>query len=1090
MKLNRTLNFVLLATVVAGLFLMTGSEVSAQAQSPARVSRINDFATVVDERTRQRLENLLENFQRKTDIQFDVATVQSTAGQKIFDFSYQMARDWNVGAPNSPRKSLLLVIAINEKTAYTQYSKGIRRDLPEGVLGDIAQRLQVLLTENQFNLGVSAAVEHLISAFGKKLAFKLEELDVAPTPVETTAAEVATQPVSGPGESQPEIKASRKRQVTTLKVANDPAEVSKPVDKPTASPEESTSMTDADESEDVELTLTLPLAERIIKLKEFIATHPNSKSKSRATELLVSAHASLGDQQLGGGDINGGLQQLLLAIEAAPIDASEKLYAGVISQIPLNLYLRNERIAAFKAAQSIEAKFGADPRRLLGLANFYLGIELGDEAVRLAAKAVSLAPDLAEAHYTLGLSLHISMRLDEAVAEYKRAIELDANLRLARRSLADLSRATGKPEAALAFYREQLAAEPRDKAARAGVVLSLLDLGRKEEGEKELEAALQEDARNVTLLAGAAYWFVAHNDSKRGLELAKQAVNIEPRYTWSQVALARALIGEKQPLHAERAMRFARQYGKFPTLEYELASTLASVGLYEEAAEVLMPTFSLKDGEIEARLGGRNYSKAPNFIELLAPERRASIFQFTVADTPANANLLKALLAFSIAAKQMEDPQTADSDRLIAAGKEFARGEDSMRVYRQLFVAARLLRLGKGLETVHELTEAARGSVNDGIETPAVTVAVQADELRDIRARAIAGGGTPDIPEAPRNVLANILRGRIEDLVGWTLFNQEKSAEAIEPLRRAVSILPEGTPTWTAATWHLGAALEQAGTKDEALDYYIKSYKSGVPDKVRRSMIEQLYIKVKGSTTGLDERLGTIAVSSDSSVLANNITSTPAAPVTSEGTKEATPESSSTTAAPDVPAEKTVTPAETPQPTPEATPAPTPAETQSAPEASPSPSPNTTPSETPPPTPEPTPTPASESAEPAPATSSSPTQETPRRSGNAEPSLTDLPANPPVRTRTTLKLNGRIKDGAGVGIANVVVVLISPGGSVLAATTGEEGNFSFTVSPSEKAFRVLPSKEGFSFTPIDKTLIVLTDDVKDIDFVGTPPATP
>ncbi|MGH9882687.1 MAG: tetratricopeptide repeat protein, partial [Pyrinomonadaceae bacterium] len=442
-----------------------------------------------------------------------------------------------------------------------------------------------------------------------------------------------------------------------------------------------------------------------------LQTYPKSKSRPRALELLVSTRAALGDQQLRSGNSSGGIEQLMLAVDETPTDVSEKLFSVVISQIPMNLYLRNERVAAFKAAESIEAKFGHDPKHLLGITSFYLGIERGDEATRLATKAIELAPNLAQAHYLLGVGLHISLRLDEAAVEYRRALELDGSLWVARRSLADLNRASGKSEEALALYREQLNSDPKDKAARSGVVLSLLDLGRAEEGEKELDAALKDDPRNVTLLAGAAYWFVAHNDSKRSLELARRAIDIEPRYTWSQIALARALVGEKRPLEAERAIRFARQYGKFPTLDYELASVLASVGLYDEAAELLTQSFSLKDGEIEARLAGRTPARAASFLELLAPERRASIFQFTAADGPSNARILKALLAFASAANQTDKPEGIDERALVAAGKELAAGDDPMRAFRQLYVASRLLRMGKALETVTELAEAARGSV-------------------------------------------------------------------------------------------------------------------------------------------------------------------------------------------------------------------------------------------------------------------------------------------------------------------------------------------------------------------------------------------
>lgn len=76
------------------------------------------------------------------------------------------------------------------------------------------------------------------------------------------------------------------------------------------------------------------------------------------------------------------------------------------------------------------------------------------------------------------------------------------------------------------MYREQLVADPKNNSAHAGVVVTLLDLGKKDEADQELSTALQDkdQARNLPLLVGAAYWFLAHNDPARGLELADKAV--------------------------------------------------------------------------------------------------------------------------------------------------------------------------------------------------------------------------------------------------------------------------------------------------------------------------------------------------------------------------------------------------------------------------------------------------------------------------------------------------------------------------------------------------------------------------------------
>lgn len=612
-----------------------------------------------------------------------------------------------------------------------------------------------------------------------------------------------------------------------------------------------------DDKEQVELTLTLPVDKRIDALKAFVAAHPKSVAVLRANELIVAAHATLGDKKLQAGDVNGGLEQFRLALSEAPSDMTDRLFTEVIARIPLNLFLRGQRAPAIEAAHQAETLAKLNSKRLLALAEFYLTIEEAGEANRIAELATQLSPDSAAAHQALGAARHIALRLDEAETEYARALALDSRSAAAKVALANLKRAAGKTQDALALYREQVKADPKHNSARAGLVISLLELGRKDEAEQELNSALQdqERARNLPLLVGAAYWFVAHDDPGRGLELAQKAVAIEPRYSWAQIALAHALVANKNPLEAERALRFARQFGRFPTLDYELAGVLASIGLYDEAFQELARSFTLKDGQIETRLAGRHPARAASFTELLAPERRAAIFQAAAADTVANAGMLKALLVLANALNPPEG-RSPNEDEVLAAAQDFIKGDDAMRTYRQVYVAGKLLRKGVALLSIVELMDQATRGVEVALSVPAATVAVQPEELADIRARALSQAGTPDVPDAPRSALSGILRGRIEDLAGLALFNLDKPQDAVVRLRLAVSVSPQGTPLWRGAMWHLAAALEASGTSDQALLYYIKSYLAGAPDPARRAVIENVYRKVNGTLEGLDDKIG------------------------------------------------------------------------------------------------------------------------------------------------------------------------------------------------------------------------------------------
>jgi tetratricopeptide (TPR) repeat protein len=907
------------------LWIAFGANPHAGAQGqriPKRAGHINDFAGVIEGPAKQRLEKVLESVQEKTGIDFVLITVKTSGNEDLYDYSVRVASSWDVG-PATRKDSVLLVVAAETANFLTHVSRTARAKVPERIIGETGKSLRGQL-DGGLGGALVAAVKTFVDQLGANDNFSFASLDTqvgetqvaqgrprkvaspsaepsenpqptpaaVPTPSETAlpqaTPEVTTTPLARPSETTPPVESSplptetaapnpspSPTETPTQTPSVTPVEVATPGPSPSASAEavatssrptkssdkkpSTTPANPEDDKEEVELTLTLPVEKRLETLKSFIAAHPNSVAVPRAYELIVVAHALLGDQKMQAGDTQAGLQQFRLAISEAPADIPDRLFSEVIARIPLNLFFRGQRDAAFEMARQAEGLAKPKAKRLLALAEFYLAVEKADEAGRLAEAALQLEPESASGHQALAAARHIALRLDEAESEYARALAIDPKSAAARIGLADLKRAGGNTEAALALYREQLQVDSKSNPARAGMILSLLELGKKDEADAELKAALadKEQSQNLPLLVGAAYWFLAHNDPARGLDLAQKAVMREPRYSWAQIALARAAIADKKPLPAERGLRFARQYSRFPTLDYELASMLASIGLYDEAIVELKRSFSIKNGEIETKLAGRTAAHATSFTELLAPERRAAIFQKTAADTEANANMLKGLLAFDATL----DRSSSSEDELMAVAQQFIKGDDAMKTYRQVYVAGRFLKKGVALATIVDLMDQAMSGVETALSVPSATVAAQPEELGDVRARAIAQGETPEVPDAPRTALSGILRGRIEDYAGLALYNLDKSAEAVTRLRRAVSGSPEGTPIWRSALWHLGAALEATGKNDQALLYYIKSYVHGPPDPARRSIIETVYKKVNGTLDGLDDKIGAAAAS-------------------------------------------------------------------------------------------------------------------------------------------------------------------------------------------------------------------------------------
>jgi FOG: TPR repeat len=614
-------------------------------------------------------------------------------------------------------------------------------------------------------------------------------------------------------------------------------------------------------------------AEKIAALKKFVASFPGSALLNQASELLSSTAYSSADVRFMAGDITAAIEFYKLAASSAPTPVPAALFDDSLSKIPNALYWKGSRAEAIDIAKTLETRVGSDPDQLSALAMFYVGIENGDEAVRLAEAAVKADPTKSKPYGVLGLAERVNFKLDESAAAYSKALELDPSSASLRRNLAEIKRATGKADEAVALYRDAVAADPKDLLSQNGLVLSLFDAGKTDEAETAMAASLEQNPNNVMLIAGAAYWYAAHKNDEKAIEYARRAINVEPRYVWSHIALGRALMLQNRAVEAEEALLKARQYGNFPTLEYEIASARAMAGFYRDAVEGLEKTFTITDGDITTKIGGRVERKGASFNDVLADERRASILEPAAADNADTSARLKELLVLHSAITAAKPVESA----IAKAADAFVAGDDNSKYYRQLYASSLLLNKKIAFDKALEYAEAAVGNSDAALTVPNAGAFVMASELYDSRQLALSRSEFLKVPDVPRPMLAAILRGRIEDLIGWALVEQNKPADAEIHFKRALSILPEKSAWWRGSLWRYGMALEQGGKDAEALDAYIKSYSIDKPDLDRYSTVEALYKKVNGSTEGLEAKIGPSPLPSAVVVAKNDMSSVPAA---------------------------------------------------------------------------------------------------------------------------------------------------------------------------------------------------------------------
>ncbi len=718
----------------------------------------------------------------------------------------------------------------------------------------------------------------------------------------------------------------------------------KPTPKPAVKPAATPVPTESEDQVFEKARDTAALEERVQNLKSFLEKFPASAHKLRVLELIVSARAQEAEVKMQNSDVEGGVKLFELAVFEAPEPFSDQLYRGVISLIPKNLFYRGQGAAAIRIADIIEKKAGSNTWQLLDLAKFHLSIENAGDAQRVAKKAVEADPNSAIAYETLGLAYRTNLQIAEAADAYEKGLQTGTRLPNSVLYLADAKRAVGKPEEALALYKELLEKQPDNIQAKTGVVLALFDAGRRAEAETELQNALTAKSQNFILLAGAAYWYAAHNESEKAIELAEKAIAAERRYVWAYIALARGLLLQKRTVEAERTMLQASQYGTFPTVHYELANAKFAVGFYEEAIADLRRSFTIKDGKLDVNLAGRVHQSGDSFIEILAAERRASLYEPLAADTPENAKKLRDLLALDL---KLTDPEAKEAD-IVEAVDVFVGANDPMQVHRRLYAATRLLQKKIASAKVLELTEGAIPGLDAATQVPGASSAVLAEDLIQPRATALTKGTSVVVPDIQRPILLSILRGRVEELSGWALYQQQKPDEAVVRLRRAINVLPEKSAWWRSSLWKLGTILDGNGKSQEAFETYSKSFVSGTPDPIKFAVLQGLCQRLYNSADGCEERV-IAAAKADSNVKKSSsailkATPTPIPVVAPDKPKtEAEPEVKETPK-PEVRTEDASTlPVTTiPEPKPQATDTPASApvkEVQKEPEASPSPTP-------------------------------------------------------------------------------------------------------------------------------------------------------
>ena len=164
-----------------------------------------------------------------------------------------------------------------------------------------------------------------------------------------------------------------------------------------------------------------------------------------------------------------------------------------------------------------------------------------DEAVADFQRAVQTEPENALAHDNLGLALILQGKLDEAIACCRRAVELKPDFAEAYSNLGRAWMGQGRIEEALACFRRSLAVKPGFAEAHNRMGLALQSQGKREQAAASFRAALQSNPALAEAYLNLGNVLKEEGQLDEAAGCYRQALQLKPNYAEAHSNLGTAL---------------------------------------------------------------------------------------------------------------------------------------------------------------------------------------------------------------------------------------------------------------------------------------------------------------------------------------------------------------------------------------------------------------------------------------------------------------------------------------------------------------------------------------------------------------------
>ena len=151
--------FASLALAFLAIALCMGAVLPAQTL-PKPTGYVDDFARVIDETSKQQIEQLCQELESKTGSQLAVVTLSTLNGEPIEDYAVKLFHQWGIGKKDQSN-GLLLLVAAQERRTRIEVGYGLEPVITDGYSGEVLRGLRPYFRANQFGPGLYAAANQL-----------------------------------------------------------------------------------------------------------------------------------------------------------------------------------------------------------------------------------------------------------------------------------------------------------------------------------------------------------------------------------------------------------------------------------------------------------------------------------------------------------------------------------------------------------------------------------------------------------------------------------------------------------------------------------------------------------------------------------------------------------------------------------------------------------------------------------------------------------------------------------------------------------------------------------------------------------------